>query len=247
MTPPVRRVRWATTHRIIRDRHPAIALFEDIADPADWDAILSALAKTDPAQAAAAGDLGLVPAARRVGGPGASRVMAPFTHVSHDRPSRFSDGSYGLYYAGDRLEVALRETIHNHEMFMRRTGEAAGWTSDFLHLLGTLDAELHDVNALPAAAGVLDPGQPCQGTGPGAGAPRRRLGRGPLRQRALRRRRLRRPLLARRRRDPRRGRRLFLRVGRRPRHPRAQPHDRRAPRGLTARPSARRSRRSIHR
>jgi RES domain len=157
VTPPLRHVCWATTHRIVCNRHPAISLFEDIADPADWNAILSALAKTDPAAARDVGNLGLVPPARRVAGPGASWAMAPFTHVSHDRPSRFSDGAYGLYYAGDRLAVAIYETIHGHEQFMRRTAEPPGWTSDFLHLTGALDARLHDVDALPSRADVLDP------------------------------------------------------------------------------------------
>ena len=50
-----------------------------------------------------------MPPARRVTGPGATIVMAPFTHTSPERPSRFSAGSYGLYYAAMRFETALRE------------------------------------------------------------------------------------------------------------------------------------------
>ena len=36
------------------------------------------------------GNLDLVPPGRRVAGPGASYLMALFTHVSIDRPSRFN-------------------------------------------------------------------------------------------------------------------------------------------------------------
>ncbi|MGY3332273.1 hypothetical protein ACVILI_005290 [Mesorhizobium sp. USDA 4775] len=48
-------------------------------------------------------------------------ALAPFVHCSTLRPGRFSDGSYGLYYAGDSEDVALAETIHHHQNFMRAT------------------------------------------------------------------------------------------------------------------------------
>ncbi|MEM8794086.1 MAG: RES family NAD+ phosphorylase [Pseudomonadota bacterium] len=140
-----KRVTWSKTHRIIRSRFPPIDLFEDIADPADWEAIASAESKTNPRIAETVGMLDLVPTGRRVSGPGASLVMAPFTHASTDRPSRFSDGSFGVYYAGDSVEVALFETIYHHGQFMAATDEAAGWTSDFRELVGSVDADLHDV------------------------------------------------------------------------------------------------------
>ncbi|MGF9694192.1 RES family NAD+ phosphorylase [Rhizobium sp. 0TCS1.26] len=149
-----RDVRWAQTFRIIRSIYPPIDLFEDIADPRDWEALLSVEEKTNPRIRLAVGDLGKVPVQRRVSGPGSSLLMAPFVHCSTARPGRFTDGSYGIYYAGDSEEVALAETIHHHQAFMRATGEAAGWTSDFRVLVGTIDRRLDDVNGVP---GVLDP------------------------------------------------------------------------------------------
>ncbi len=143
--PPIHRVTWAKTHRIIRSRFPLIGLFEDIADPADWEAILSAESKTNPGIATSVGMLDLLPPDRRVSGDGTSWAMAPFVHVSPGRPSRLSDGCYGVYYAGDCSEVALFETIHHHNRFMVATAEAPGWTSDFRALVGSLDADLHDV------------------------------------------------------------------------------------------------------
>lgn len=83
--------------------------------------------------------------------------MAPFVHVSTQRPNRFSDGGFGIYYAGDSLEVALYETAHHHARFMRSTDEAPGWTSDFRQLIGSLDAQLVDLSADPAASALLDP------------------------------------------------------------------------------------------
>src|SRR3546814_14314794 len=74
------------------------------------------------------GRLDLVPPARRVGGPGASYLLAPFTHASTDRPTRFSDGRFGVLYAGNRFEVALLETIYHHGRFLARTAEPPGRT-----------------------------------------------------------------------------------------------------------------------
>lgn len=154
---PLADVDWRPAVRIIRSVFPPIDLFEDIADPADWPLILSAEQKTNPRLAETIGNLDLVPPERRVGGPGASWLMAPFTHVSPDRPSRFSDGRTGVLYVGDRFEVALFETIHHHQRFMARTGEAAGWTSQFRELLFDVSARLHDIRGLAGMAAVLDP------------------------------------------------------------------------------------------
>jgi hypothetical protein len=155
---PRRRIEWQGAVRIIRSLYPPIDLFEDIADPADWALLLSGEQKTNPRLMESIGNLDLVPAARRVGGPGATWLMAPFTHVSRDRPSRFSDGSYGVLYAGECFEVALAETIHHHARFMARTGEAPGWTSQFREILLDIDAELHDLRGGdPLYAPALDP------------------------------------------------------------------------------------------
>lgn len=149
MTPPGKPVVWTRCVRIIRTIFPPIDLFEDIADPADWEAVASAEAKFNPRIRESIGDLSKVPMARRVTGPGASWVMAPFVHCSPLRPSRFSDGSFGLYYAGNSVEVAIAETIHHHTKTMLATDEPAGWTSQFRELVGTFDATLDDVSAVP--------------------------------------------------------------------------------------------------
>ena len=139
VTAPVRRVIWPRSARIIRSIYPPIDLFEDIADPADWEALASAEAKFNPRIRDSIGDLAKVPLARRVTGPGASWVMAPFMHCSPLRPGRFSDGMFGLYYAGDSTEVAIAETIHHHTKTMLATEEAPGWTSQFRELIGSVD------------------------------------------------------------------------------------------------------------
>lgn len=143
--PPLVRVRWPKAYRIIRSIHPPIDLFEDIADPRDWEALVSAESKTNPRIWEHIGRLDLVPPARRVSGPGATYLMAPFVHVSPDRPGRFTDGGYGVYSAGDSEEVAIREVAHHHGRAMADSGQEPGWTSQFRVLVNRLDLDLHDV------------------------------------------------------------------------------------------------------
>ncbi len=145
---PLVRVRWPKACRIIRSIHPPIDLFEDIADPRDWEALASAESKTNPRLRDHLGRLDLVPPERRVGGPGASYLMAPFVHISTDRPGRFTDGTYGVYSAGDREEVAIREVAHHHGAAMVNHGEEPGWTSQFRMLVNRLDLDLHDARPL---------------------------------------------------------------------------------------------------
>lgn len=154
---PVGHVEWKGAVRIIRSAFPPIDLFEDIADPADWPLLISAEQKTNPRIMATIGNLDLVPADRRVGGNGASYLMAPFTHVSIDRPSRFTDGSYGILYVGNAFETALFETIHHHARFMTRTAEAPGWTSQFREIVMSVSADLHDLRGTEPANPALDP------------------------------------------------------------------------------------------
>jgi hypothetical protein len=153
---PKRRVEWRGAVRIIRSLFPPIDLFEDIADPQDWPLLISAEQKTNPRLMETIGNLDLIPAERRVSGPGATYLMAPFTHISPDRPSRFSDGTFGVLYAGSMFEVALFETMHHSARFMARTREPAGWVSQYREIVMDISADLHDIAGLPERAALLD-------------------------------------------------------------------------------------------
>lgn len=169
MSPPFETLRWERAHRIIRTIYPPVDLFEDIADPADWDLLVSAEAKTNPRIRDVVGNLALVPAERRLAGPGASFVMGAFTHVSTDRPSRFSDGRFGVWYCGDRLEVALAETAHHFERFMRATAEPAG-DADYRELTAAVHGALAPAPEDCLAPDDWAPGQVFGRTARGQGA-----------------------------------------------------------------------------
>ena len=155
---PLSDMQWQTGNRIIRSVHPPIDLFEDIAAPEDWPLLISAEQKTNPRLMDTIGALDLIPPDRRVGGPGASYLMAPFTHTSPDRPSRFSDGTLGVLYIASDFETAVQETVHHHARFMAQTAQASGWTSQFRELVIAVEARLHDIRGLGTqAAPLLDP------------------------------------------------------------------------------------------
>ena len=154
---PVTRIDWPEAVRIIRSVHPPIDLFEDIADPEDWPLLISAEQKTNPRLMDTIGNLDLIPSERRAGGPGASFLMAPFTHTSPDRQSRFTDGRLGVLYIADDFETAVAETIHHHAAFMAATHQPPGWTSQFRELVIEVEAHLHDIRGLDGNQDLLDP------------------------------------------------------------------------------------------
>lgn len=117
-------LRWQPGFRLVASRFPPIDLFERIADPADWEALIALESLTNPRLRDAAGQIALVPAADRVSGPGASVLMAPFTHL-HPSGSRFADSSAGALYVADTLATAIAETRHHRERFLRATHEPA--------------------------------------------------------------------------------------------------------------------------
>jgi hypothetical protein len=147
---------WKKSYRIIRTVYPPVDLFEDVADPADWDLLVSAEAKLNPRVRDEAGDLTLVPPHRRIAGPTASMAMAPFTHASTARPSRFSDGTYGVYYCGETWEVALAETAHHFERFMRATNEPPA-DADYRELICGIAGNFLDIRQNAAYADCQAP------------------------------------------------------------------------------------------
>lgn len=155
--PPVSRVAWPEARRIISSRHPPVNLFEDIADPRDWELLAAAESKTNPRVAESVGRLDLVPPERRVNGHGASYVMAPFVHVSPDWAGRFHDGSVGAYYAANRFETAVAETAYHKARFFRSTKEAPGWLAQMRELVGAIDNAFHDVRGRREFEACLDP------------------------------------------------------------------------------------------
>lgn len=150
---PVRPVRWRPCYRLIPSRFPTVGLFDAIAEPADLEVVFAIEALTNPRIRDEIGQLQLVPPAERVVGAGATPIMAAFTHLNPEG-SRFSDGSYGVYYAADTLDCAIAEVRFHREAFLARTREAP-IDIDLRVILADLDADLHDLRGLRQRAPEL--------------------------------------------------------------------------------------------
>jgi hypothetical protein len=137
-------VRWPKAHRIIASRYPPIQLFERLSeDPSEWETLAEIEGLTNPRLRDEIGEIRLVLPEDRVSGPGASWVMAAFTHVN-PRGSRFSDGSYGVYYAARELKTAIAETVFRMGRFYAQTQDPPH-AEDMRVLSGRIDARLHDL------------------------------------------------------------------------------------------------------
>lgn len=159
----VSRVIWKPSWRIVPSRFPpigvpfaehlsageaelrreTIGLFDRVADPADLEAVFAVEAMTNDRLRDEAGVLSLVAPEDRISGPGSTAVMAAFTHLNPDG-SRFSDGTWGVYYAGDRLETAIAETRHHRARFLAATNQPR-IEIDMRVYVADIDADLLDL------------------------------------------------------------------------------------------------------
>lgn len=137
---------WKPCYRIIPSRFPPISLFEKVADPADLEAVFQIEAMTNDRLREEAGDLALVFPEDRVSGPGTSAIMAAFTHLNPEG-DRFTDGSFGVFYAGRSFETAIAETKYHRARFMRSTDEPAQELDMRVYAV-ELDANLHDIRGM---------------------------------------------------------------------------------------------------
>lgn len=117
-----RLLNWRPAWRVIPTRHPAVGLFERVARAEDFEALYALEAMTNDRLRDEVGDISLVPPDERLFGPGSTCIMAAFTHPN-PQGSRFSDGSYGVFYCARARETAVAETRHHSACFMAATRE----------------------------------------------------------------------------------------------------------------------------
>lgn len=113
---------WKKAYRLINSSFPPVGVFEDTLDPDDLEMAFAIEAMTNDRLREEAGILQRVAPGDRVSGPGSTAVMAAFTHIGN--PSRFSDGTYGVYYCASSVDAAIAETKFHQERFLAATHEA---------------------------------------------------------------------------------------------------------------------------
>ena len=152
----VREVRWQPCYRVIPSRFPTIHLFERVADAADWDALYWLESLTNPRLREELGEIDLVPREDRVFGPGATVIMAPFTHLN-PAGSRFADSTFGVFYAAASLATSIAESRFHREKFLRATREPP-IELDMRTYLADVAAKFHDLRGLRARMpAIYDP------------------------------------------------------------------------------------------
>ena len=122
---PTTEIHWPRAWRIIPSKFPPTGLFDRVASPEDLEAVMQLEGMTNDRVREELGDLSLVPPEERIVGEGTQAIMAAFTHVKPEG-SRFSDGSYGVFYASYTMETAIAESRHGREQFLRATNEQPG-------------------------------------------------------------------------------------------------------------------------
>jgi len=155
LIPALSPVVWKPCYRLVPSRFPPVSVYDRVADPADLEAVFAVENMTNPRLRQEAGDISLVPPEDRVSGLGTTPIMAAFTHLDPEG-SRFTDGTYGVYYAGRSLDTAIAESQHARERFLSRTKEAP-IEVDMRTYLADLEGELHDIRGDARFAAVYDP------------------------------------------------------------------------------------------
>jgi RES domain len=149
-------VTWRPCHRLIASRFPTVGLYDGLAAAEDLDVVFAIEALTNPRVRQELGQLNLVPSSERVVGPGATLIMAAFTHLN-PLGSRFSDGSWGVYYAASSLPTAVAEVGFHRAAFLARTAEPP-IDVDLRWIQADVAAALHDLrDPAPALTAALDP------------------------------------------------------------------------------------------
>lgn len=118
-TLPQKRFRDKTAYRLVNSKFPPIAIFDDVADNAEFEALFRLQAKTNPRLLDEIGHIRLIkPERRPFGITGCNYALAPFAHINQ-LGSRFSRGEFGVLYAAEHMDTALAETCYHQQRYFQ--------------------------------------------------------------------------------------------------------------------------------
>jgi RES domain len=140
---PISHVDWQPCWRLVSSRFPPVGLFDRVADPDDLEIVYAIEGLTNDRLLDEAGDINLVKPEDRISGLGTTPIMAAFTHLNPEG-SRFTDGSYGVYYAGNTIDTAIAETQYHRALFLAATHQPP-IEIDMRSYASDLSVELHDI------------------------------------------------------------------------------------------------------
>lgn len=150
---PLAMLNWTPAWRLVASRFPPVGLFDRVAKAADLETVFAIESLTNARLRQEIGELTLVPVEDRVSGPGTTPIMAAFTHLN-GQGSRFTDGSYGVYYAAHGIDTAIVETAFHRARFLAATSEAP-IEFDMRSYAADIMAEFHDIRGAGARHATL--------------------------------------------------------------------------------------------
>jgi hypothetical protein len=153
--PPLAEIDWAECFRLVPSRFPPVSLYERVASADEFGAVYAVEMLTNPRLRQEAGEISLVAPDERVFGVGSTPVMAAFCHLN-PQGSRFSDGTWGVYYAAATLATAVAEIAYHREKFFAATRQEAIDVDLRAYVAALAKKPLHDVRA-PRWAAVHAP------------------------------------------------------------------------------------------
>ena len=145
-------------YRLVNSKFPPIALFDDVANPEEFEALYQIQALTNPRLQNEVGRIELIPRSEiPFGIPGCSYAIAPFTHVNPDG-SRFSNGSFGVLYLADTMEAALAEVHHHQDKYWSNIHNLNYERFVFRGLsCSFVDHSMKGATSLPMSDSIYDP------------------------------------------------------------------------------------------
>ena len=146
-------IHWPDAARIIGSEHAGENLFDQVASPREVDDLITLADLTNPAIRAAQGEIDLVALHDRLYGPGTGLIMSAFSWPVH--ASRFSDGRFGVFYAGRTVDTAIAETAYHQARFLAGLPEAV--VEKTLLLVGVRETFVDVRHPHPAPSGTYDP------------------------------------------------------------------------------------------
>ncbi len=143
-----------STYRIIPSQFPPIRLFERSLSSEDLYAAYELESLTNDRIKAQVGHLDQVAPGDAVTGAGSTPIMASFTHIG--QASRFTDGLYGVYYAGLCVNTALAETKYWQARQLSDSNE--GSTSRVMRLyVGDINPDYSEFDDIREQQGLHNP------------------------------------------------------------------------------------------
>lgn len=150
MNVPINSIAWDPCFRLIPTRYPATNLFSRIAQtPLELNHLDKLEMRRNERNS-------LTGTHKEITGPGSEYILAAFAYLNPSG-SRFSDGKYGVFYAGKELNTSVAEVKYHRETFFRFCNEPP--TQLEMKIIAVnLSGSLHDIRGLRRIIpGVYDP------------------------------------------------------------------------------------------